>query len=221
MHVERAGLCNMIDHGMVRSDVIGICCWQLILLLELLIQRFVLINDLCLWHQVLQILILLVFLVVDVLVVGGSLGNHLEVAMHFLIEIFIKKVAIIVLAWVHCLQWHVHLLGVSWHLHIIGSSIVNSTGPVIEGSLGHVHCYGGSLRWRSILLLRVAARWRPLRTCSWQADLWMLVLEGCEDLLPLCLPLASLLPSFFLSLAELLSVPLLALPNLVAEIQRS
>lgn len=43
-------------------------------------------------------MILLVFLVVDVLVVGGSLGNHLEVAMHFLIEIFIKKVAIIVLA---------------------------------------------------------------------------------------------------------------------------
>ena len=49
----------------------------------------------------------------------------------------------------------------------------------------------------------------------------MLVLEGCEDLLPLGLPLASLLPSFFLSLAELLSVPLLALPNLIAEIQRS
>lgn len=83
----------MIDNSLTLSNALSRGL-QLILL-ELLIQRFVLVNDLGFWHVVHHIFKMLVFLVLNVFIVGGSLRNHLEVILHFFIEVFLEKVALI------------------------------------------------------------------------------------------------------------------------------
>jgi len=110
LHVERTGICNMIDNSLTLSNALSRGL-QLILL-ELLIQRFVLVNDLGFGHVVHHILKMLVFLGLYVFIVSCSLRNHLEVILHFFIEVFLEKVALI--TWVHRLQGNIHHMVFRW-----------------------------------------------------------------------------------------------------------
>lgn len=138
--------------------------------------------------------------------------------MHLFVQVFLKKVTVIVVAWIHSVQ-RTTKCWIFDHLQIIQASIC-SQDSIVKSSLRNIHSDGWGLGWGRIWL-RTLAWWNSLGACSWQANMWMLTLECSQDLLALSLSLSSLLSALLRSLAKLLSISLLALSNLIAEVERS